>query len=258
MRRRVGFTLVEMVVVLLVLGILSVGSVQFISRAAEGYASGGRRAELTSSGRSAMMRLSAELSNALTRSVRVDGSCIEFVPIWAATQYRTLPRVTPANSLELAILDADAVVSSARIAVSPNDESRIYGLTAISPLANLSAPDGDNLVTATLSAPHQFPQGSAQSRAYLVGDPVSFCLEGTSLLRLSGYGFSANQGQVVNLRAAGATETIVGDQLDSGASNFFVTTLARDRSASVDVRLVFTAEGESLPLQSTVQVRNAP
>lgn len=253
-----GFTFVEMVVVIIVLGILSVGTVQFINRASEGYLNGGRRAELASAGRSSMARMTAELSNALARSVRVANGCVEFVPIVAATQYKTLPRVTSASSLELSILDPEAAVTSARIAVNADSTAGIYGLTSVSPVATFSAPNASNVVTATLASAHAFPQGSARSRAYLVDNPVSFCIDGAHLWRFGGYGYSSTQKSTAQLAAASSYISLIGDELDAATSSFAVTTVTRDRAASIDIQLTLLRDGESMRLQSTVQVPNAP
>ena len=76
-----GFTLIELVVVITVMGILSIGAVSFITDASDGYANTVRRTELGSTMRLAAERVTRELRNALPNSVRVSGNCLEFIPV---------------------------------------------------------------------------------------------------------------------------------------------------------------------------------
>ena len=86
-----GFTLIELVVVITVMGILSIGAVSFITDASDGYANTVRRTELGSTMRLAAERVTRELRNALPNSVRVSGNCLEFIPVEGGSTYLNLP-----------------------------------------------------------------------------------------------------------------------------------------------------------------------
>ena len=105
-----GFSFVEMVVVIAVLGILAAGSVRFLQFATEGYGNGGRRAELATAASTGTARMAIELEDALPNSVRISGGCLEFVPVTEVTRYLTLPLGSPGTSLQLVAPDSSGVV----------------------------------------------------------------------------------------------------------------------------------------------------
>ncbi len=75
-----GITLVELVTVVMILGILSVGTVKFITDSGQGFASTVGRAALAGDVRFVTLRIAKEVRDALPNSVRVSGGCLEFVP----------------------------------------------------------------------------------------------------------------------------------------------------------------------------------
>ena len=92
-RNPMGFSLVEMVVVILLLGILGAAVGAFISRPVEGYRDLARRAALVDAAESALRRMERDLRNALPNSVRVsnlaNGFALEMIPILDGAKYNT-------------------------------------------------------------------------------------------------------------------------------------------------------------------------
>ena len=66
-----GFTLVELILVIVILGIVSVGTVQYLSFGAQIYADSAERDEVVSQARFLLTRLSKELRHATPGSVRL-------------------------------------------------------------------------------------------------------------------------------------------------------------------------------------------
>jgi MSHA biogenesis protein MshO len=255
-----GFTMVELVVVIAVLGVLSVGSVRYLHHVAEGHASAGRRAELAGTARTALARLRVELEGALPASVRASGDCIEFVPVLAASTVVEAPVGVPAATMRLAALD-DATVTSARLAVNPTSAAAVHALShtgIVSPVAVLSAPDAGNVVTATFGAPHAFVALGGTGRVFAVGDPVSFCVDGTRLFRYAGYAFSATQPAVAALPASPPGRGLLASDVEPGATPFAVDGAALARSALVEVSLPLARDGDVVREREWVHVRNAP
>jgi len=79
---QVGFTLVEMIMVIVISAILAVGVTRFMGQTVQSYADTGNRQQLATIGWIASERLSRELRTALPNSIRVNAiqSCIEFIP----------------------------------------------------------------------------------------------------------------------------------------------------------------------------------
>lgn len=257
-RHTSGFTLVELVTVIMVLGILSVGTVQFITDSAGGFATTVGRAELATDARFAVERISRELRDALPNSVRSNGACIEYIPIIGASTYTTLPVAAPAASFLSVPVDPLPVPAGARVAVYPN--LAVYVLAAsgvISPTAAVSGPDGNNEVTVTMATPHSFPAESPSNRYFFVASPVSYCVDGDALWRYQNYGFLAAQPAAAALPGGLPGRSLVAQYVNA-ATPFTVNAATLTRNAVVEIDLAFTRRDDSIAVQHLVQVRNVP
>jgi len=88
-----GFTLVELIVVVIITAVLSGVMVQFITTPVESYTDVSRRARLTDIAETAMQRLRYEIKTALPNSIRVgcNGNCVEFLRTVTGGRYRLNP-----------------------------------------------------------------------------------------------------------------------------------------------------------------------
>lgn len=86
-----GFTLVEMIVVIVITGIIGGMVAMFIRAPVEGYVDSARRAEMTDVADTAVRRISRDLRLALPNSVRVAGGglFLEFIPTTGGGRYRS-------------------------------------------------------------------------------------------------------------------------------------------------------------------------
>ena len=91
MGRGCGFTLIEMVVVILLLGIVGAGVAAFIVRPVEGYRDLARRTALVDAAESALRRMQRDVRTALPNSVRVtntaSGFALELIPVIDGGRY---------------------------------------------------------------------------------------------------------------------------------------------------------------------------
>ena len=111
-----GFTLVEMIVVMVITGIIG-GMVAMLIRApVQGYADSARRADMTDIADTALRRLGRDIRTAAPNSVRVANPAgvntyIEFLPTKAGGRYRASPATAGTvycGSYALAVLDFTA------------------------------------------------------------------------------------------------------------------------------------------------------
>lgn len=194
-----GFTLVELVAVIVLLGLLGTGLVNFIAGSVEAYREVTRRNEIAQIGRFAIERVSRELRTALPGSVRVSGNCIEFVPIQGASIYTDLPiQGLSAAADQFSVINfIDRGVIS-RAAVYTVDASDVYtgsGHIIDIDFASASSSAGETTINFS-SIGQRFAEQSPGRRIYFVDQPVSFCVLGATapvLNRYSNYGYNATQ-----------------------------------------------------------------
>ncbi|MBV1906597.1 MAG: prepilin-type N-terminal cleavage/methylation domain-containing protein [Pseudomonadales bacterium] len=257
-----GFTLVELVVVIVLMGILSVGTVSFIGDSSSGYASTIRRTELASNARLSIERISRELRDILPNSARLDGAgCIEFVPVQTASTYLDLPVVSAAISFKAIPLEPTYSGTADRVVVYPGDTNSAYAVTAssaISPVASISAPDANNQITVSFASMHRFPVESPSKRFFLVAGPVSFCMTGGNLYRYSGYGMLSSQPGVSDLPATFPGRVPIGENVLSETSPFSLSEATLLRNAVVLIDLSFRADSDFIRVNHQIQLRNVP
>ena len=198
-----GFTLIELVTVIVILGVLSVGISNFIGTGTQIFVDTTERDQLLSDSRFVVERLNREVRNALPNSLRLSGNsarhCLEFVPVVWSSFYFDVP-VDP----EPATDEIEAVTWSGseqytfaaghQVVVYPTSTADVYDPDNNKRFA-LSAQPTENLNVATLvlTANEQFATDSPSSRLYVADSPVSYCVSGGLIHRYHGYGFNVTQ-----------------------------------------------------------------
>ena len=261
-----GFTLVELVAVIVLLGILSVGASGFIRSAVEIYQDTLRRDDLSQQGRFVVERISRELRNALPGSVRVINSglthCVEFIPVEAASIYLSVLSAAPQDNFQA--VDFDFIsVSGRKIAVYPVDNADVYssGTATLADLDSVGS-EANNERRINLSAAHRFAQDSPQNRFYIINSPVSFCASEASLVRYQGGAYGFNATQIVPPAASGLLVTELISLADINPQAIFVYSPGDlQRAAVVQMDLRFNDSGndeEWLRFSQAVFIRNTP
>ena len=266
-RRALGFSLIELVIVIVLIGVLATVSAALIRQPIDASADVQRRARLADAADQAMARMSRDLRLALPNSIRTsaDGRAIEMLIAPMAGRYRARPRATPAAEGSGDVLDFTAADASfdllAPLPAVPTagQWAVIYNLTASGTQANAWAGDNRTTIGAgstaqriNLAAPFQFPFPSPSQRVYVVEEAVQYrCANDGQLRRHAGYAPAA---AMVVPPAGGSSLLAEGITLCS--FRFDAGNASRQGLASLS--LAITREGESVNLLKSVHLPNLP
>ena len=267
MRRAAGFTLIELVMVIVLLSIVSLISVRFVSLSMEGAIDTANRQRLGMAAGVVSEQLSRELRSALTNSIRVSGDqrCIEFIPVLTGSRYIDIPFKNPEPSFD-AVAAGSGQDATGRVAVYPYaGDPYDPGSPGVVTEGITTLPDsGGEQSIAFGSGPHQFEEASPTRRFFIVGEPVAFRQEDGSrfLYRYSGYGFQSSVCDSLpgTFSATGATREVVAAPLmpNSLSFDFVPPTLQRNGVATFKFDLQSTDSDERIGVSQEVQVRNVP
>ncbi|HEX5362710.1 MAG TPA: prepilin-type N-terminal cleavage/methylation domain-containing protein [Gallionella sp.] len=270
-----GFTLVEMIMVIVITGIIGGIVAVFLKAPIQQYADVARRADMTDIADTALRRMSRDLRLALPNSVRVSGACdgvgscnLEFIPTHGGGRYRAgvgggagCAASPGGEELDFTVADTCFGVLGTMPAMSAGDEIVVYNLG----IAGADAYAGNTLAShnrraasaagniVTLTSVNALPFDSPGHRFHVVTTPVTYvCTPNAlnpalgTLTRLSGYGWAAPAG--------------AGDLLAKGVGRclFSYDPLVVGRSGVVTMQLAITEQGETVSLFSASHVSNQP
>jgi MSHA biogenesis protein MshO len=279
-----GFTLVEAIIVIVIIGVIGAIVGVFIRMPIRGYADSVARAEVTDEADLALRRIARDLRLALPNSIRVtpDGAAIEFLLTKTGGRYLAADDGVPGQVLDF--IDPDntrftvvgpmpglaraaagdfVVVNNLGEGMAPSDA---YGLTAADRnIALITGVDaGAGLITLADNpfARQSTPMPSPTQRFQVVSGPVTYrCADrgdGTLVLtRHWGYPIAPQQ----NVPPVGpGSSSLLASRLAS-CRLFDVDAAAARRSALVVLTLAFRARSETDPiiqLVHQVHVDNTP
>jgi len=251
-----GFTLIELIVVITVLGAIMAGTATYITRGISAYSDTVRRQDLAAIGRASAERLTRELRTALPNSIRVNNNCLEFLPIQTGSAYLTLPVDVASTNLTAVAFTLPAATGTRYVVVYPYTSTSLYTTTSPGPMAVLNTVSGSPTATITLGAAHRFSDESPQQRFFIVGDPISFCVVGTQLFRYSGYGLTLIQNAPPASGNVLMAENIQTVDNSNPVPPFTYTPGTLQRNAIITLDLRFMMENEWNRLTQEVQIRN--
>lgn len=282
-----GFTMIELVVVIVVSGILTLSIVQFISAPIDAYVDQSRRARLVAAAESALDRITIDVRAALPNSLRVGcgGTCLEYLRTASGGRYRSVP---PGDPLSFLPADADtsfdvlgALALPAGLAAGVNPNDCVNGLAAClvvynTGFAGTDAWRSDNIATVTTltansigfdnsgfsSGDPSFPAASPGQRFFLVDSPVSFICDPVvgTIRRYEGYNIRSSHTDVdshAELMALSnpAESALLADS--ASACRFSYSPGTPTRNAVLTISLTLSEAGEQVRLLQQIGVLNS-
>ncbi|MFV0595618.1 PilW family protein [Shewanella sp.] len=268
-----GFTLVEMVTVILILGILVVGVSSFIIFGTRIFVESSSVDQVLSQSRFAVERMTRELRSAVPNSVRLNGNgltyqCVEFVPIEASTTYLAMP-IAPSAAALMGTVILDDVTSKIKanqyVWIYPLTDSDVYNSARQKRAQIKTVSSAANQVSLTFTANVKFSEASPRQRIYFASAPVSYCFEKApsgnelTLKRYTGYGFNTSQPTPTDMSSGVLMAQSVANELSNNADlPLILTPSSLVNNAMVHLQPRFNVNGETFQYRHQVQVINAP
>ena len=264
-----GFTLIEAVVVIAILGITTAAVAVFIRLPVMGYVDTVRRAELTDTADTALRRITRDMRLALPNTVRVagGGTAVEFLITRTGGRYRGAQTdVGTLDPLDFNSADSSFDVVGPQVQIAAGDKIAIYNLGlpgsnayAGETLRNYQGVGGivGNIVITPTAVP--FPFASPGNRFQVVEGPVSYVcdLANSRLMRYSGYPIAAIQSvPPVGVPAGGSA--VLANHVSAPCVFTYDPSAVAQRNGLVTLQLTLTDTGESVNLYESVHVSNVP
>lgn len=268
-----GFTLIELVMVIVILAVVSVGIGGFIRSGVQIYVDVSERDQLLSQSRFVVERLNRELRNAVPGSVRIKRSfsqqqCLEYVPIQWSSFYTDIPvSPEPTGVIDAVELLPYSLQGGEYALVYPTSTADVYDLAnnKRQSINSCSDDDGDCNTTdltdhiVQLDVDGLFAQDSPASRLYIVKEAVSYCIRDKNIYRHTD-NINATQtlytsGGVLMAEGLVNNISIFAPSLDNP---FRIENATLNRNGIVYLLLRFARDDEQIVFSSEVHIPNVP
>lgn len=261
-----GFTLIELIVVIVLISILSTIGGSFMIRTIESYHESVTRSQMIQRGRQSIERITRQLRIALPNSIQVSANslCIEWLPVVGGGNYiDELPDqdngAAAVSSIDVAPITFD-LGTPEYVVVSALNSGEIYGAapSSLALYSSINTAITPNVIS--LAASKQFQRNSVNSRLFVADHPNQFCASGGNLLYHEAYTSSGNFPSSGNLTGSPPnTGTILAEGIIvAGETLFSIASGTETRNTIVTIELPITGGGEKIVLRHQVMVRNVP
>ena len=260
-RNQSGFTLVELILVMTIVGILASASLLFVYRPIEGFLDAERRGKLVDTAETVMSRVQRDVRRGLPNSIRIasGGAALEFISTSDGGRYRA---AAPGDILDLTIPDNGFdVLGSLRAAPAPGRALAVYNLANSGTVGNAYFGDNRTMVGSGSSADHivlspafLFPLASPYQRFFILDGPVSYIFNGGAgtLVRYQGYGYNVAQ----PTGFPSGSGNLIAENVRNCQFSYAPGT--SQRVGLLTIELAMGTGGEQITLLHQIHVSNAP
>jgi MSHA biogenesis protein MshO len=266
-----GFSLIELIVVIVILGVLATGISTFINLGSQIYSEATDRDHVVSSARFAIERINREIRTAVPNSIRINANtltgtsakqCIEFTPIVLSAIYTEIPVAPDPASDEVKVIAFDDTLFNTSF--SPNLNVGVYILNAsefyggssnkVFTLLNIPINKPSNEWTLRLDGAETFAEDSPTNRLYFFNKPISYCVQNSRLTRHENYTRDTNNTPT-------SSGVLMAENITMHNGNvlippFWLTEATQLRNSMVLIKLAFTSNLESIVFNNEIQVYN--
>lgn len=255
-----GFTLIEVITVIVLVGILAPMTIEVISQPVRGYFDMQRRTTLVDNAETALRLMQRDIRRAVPNSIRLanSGGTLELLHSSSGGRYRAkLASDGSGNILDFTSADSSFdIIGSLQSA--PQGQLVIYNLgngitDAYAGNNRASIANSSTISRIDLSAAKLFPLQSPQQRFFIVDTPITYRCSNGNLLRYDGYSITSSQADP----PSGVTGQLLANKASS--CSFSYNSSSASRSGLVTLRLTLTDDsGDSSQLIHQIHVDNAP
>jgi MSHA biogenesis protein MshO len=253
-----GFTLIEVIVVIVVLSILATLGGSFVVESTKSYQSTQTRARLINTSRQALERMSRQVRAALPYSVRLTNGnmCLEFMPIASGGNYTnyvpdSVNAATPTSTLVVSphVIDFGSAVF---VSIGAMDSSELYGASPAS-RATLTARTANQI---NFSPARGWLRNSVNKRFYLLDRPQAFCVVNNQLRFYEGQ--DATQNLTATAVNTSSSFSLLAENVEGTLAPFTLTVGSENRNTVVQFNITFGQGKESITMNHSVMIRNVP
>lgn len=273
-KKQQGFTLIEMVISIVLLGVVGVSLSAIIQHSMTIYTDTTTREELLLQGRFVTERMHKEIRDAVPNSVQVNASthCIEWLPITNTAVYEALPlapesadtmRVLPehgftkAERIVIMPMNADALLKDIppldTIKIKPTTIAEVKQDVDFIPLLETNTSQS-TMVVLPFTQETSFKANSPAHRLFAYKTPVAYCLEGSQLYRYANYPLSRRELSPAELSVG--DRDLMAEKIKSVQFNVEHASLVRN--GLVKLQFVFNDNNEEVRLDHDVLIANTP
>jgi len=268
-----GFTLIELILVIIILGVMSVGIAGFITLSTQTYLNVSERDELLGNTRFVIERLNREIRNTVPNSIRVKNNssrqCIEFVPIVASTVYIDIPVAPESASSTISVIPFNDQNGDPYECNSCSDQAIVYPLSAdevydthtddtgkVFNIANFSSS-----ISSILNVPIAnvddvlFDYDSPTERLYIANQQISYCIFNNKIYR---YNNAIGGVQKLPPRSRRYLMAEYVASIDVNNLPFIIVPATLTRNAMVQVNLHFIRNDEDYVFNNDIHINNIP